>query len=374
MAAAVSETCFAASNGRQPHKGLAAIFGLEKMKKKWTELRFAILAMLLGFVMVASLSVGSAGIGIGKSLRIFLSHIPYVGAMTDISDVSAMQDYIIMQVRLPRLLLSVLVGAGLSGVGCVFQGLFQNPLADPHILGISSGAALGATIAILSGVTVSAAGLGTIGVFAFAGAAVTMVVVCLVSGAGRRGSVITVLLTGTAVSTMLSAVISLLMTMNKDGIEKVYMWTMGSFSSASWSKTVWMAGIGAASAFVLFLCAGDLNLMAMGEDTAQSLGVETGKVRGLILFFASLSVAVAVSVSGMISFVGLVVPHCMRFLFGGDYRKLYPASLLGGGLFLLLCDTAARTVMAPGEIPVGVVTAIEGSPYFIYLIRKNARK
>lgn len=337
-------------------------------------MRFCVLVILLFAVFAAALSIGSANMGIGKSLRIFLSHIPWIGNAVDVSDASDMQHYILEQVRLPRLVLSVLVGAGLSGVGCVFQGLFQNPLADPHILGISSGAALGATIAILSGATVTAAGMGAIGIFAFCGALLTIALVSLVSGVNRRGSVITVLLTGTAVSTLLSAIISLLLTMNHENIDKVYQWTMGSVRAATWPKAAWMAGIGFVCVLVLFLCTRALNLMAMGEETAQSLGVETGRTKWMILISASLLVAISVSVSGMISFVGLVVPHCMRFLFGGDYRRLFPASLLGGGLFLLLCDTAARTIAAPGEIPVGVITAIVGSPYFIWLIKKNARK
>lgn len=340
--------------------------------RKSVRRRFAALFFLLFAVAVWSLSIGSAGIGVGKSLRILLSHIPALGRLIGVEDVSGMQDYIIMQVRLPRVLLAAMVGAGLSAVGGVFQGLFRNPLADPHILGVSSGAAMGATIAIFLGISFGAAGIGAVSVFAFFGAVLTIVLVYLVSGGGRR-SVITILLTGTAVSTLLSAVISLTMSLNRESAERIYLWTLGSFNAAGWAKVVWMAGIGVVGVIVLVCCAKDLNLLAMGEDTAQSLGVEAGLVKGLLIGAASFIVAAAVASSGMIGFVGLVVPHCMRFLFGDDYRRLLPASLLGGGVFLLLCDTAARTVLAPGELPVGVVTAIVGAPYFIYLIRKNTR-
>ncbi len=342
-------------------------------QKKHFRLRFLALVLLLGILAATALSVGSAGIGIRRSIRIVWSHLPGIGGAADTADVSQMQDYIVMQVRLPRVVLAMLVGAGLSAVGGVFQGLFRNPLADPHILGVSSGAAMGATIALFAGFSFGAAGMGAVSICAFIGAVLSMIAVFLVSGKGGKRAALTMLLTGTAISTLLSAVISLLMSLNRDSAEKVYLWTLGSLSASGWAKVGWMTGIFAAGFLVLVVLAKDLNLLAMGEDTAGSLGVETGPVRILLVVFSSLMVAGAVSVSGIISFVGLVVPHCMRFLFGSDYRRLIPVSVLGGAIFLLLCDTVARTVVAPGELPVSVVTAIIGAPYFIVLIKRNVK-
>ena len=273
--------------------------------------------------------------------------------------------------RLPRVLLSALVGAGLSAAGGVFQGLFQNPLADPHILGISSGAALGATIAILFGVQVSVLGIGTIGVCAFIGAILTIMLVYLIGGMKKGAKTIGILLTGTAISTLFSAVMSLLMSLNHDKIEKVYLWTMGSFSSAVWVKVCYVAICEMICLCVCIVLSKDLNLMAMGEETAQSLGIETARIRRILILVVSVMVAACVSVSGVIGFVGLVIPHIVRFLMGDDYRRILPGAILGGGFFLMICDTLARTVTAPGELPVGVLTAIVGAPYLILLIKKK---
>ena len=305
------------------------------------------MAALLFVGAAISLSVGSAEIGIIGSIKLALSGIPGIGQFVDISAYSTMQRYIILQVRLPRVLLAALVGAGLSAAGGVFQGIFQNPLADPHILGVSSGAALGATIAILFGVQVSVFGIGTIGVCAFIGAILTIMLVYL------------------------SAVMSLLMSLNHDKIEQVYLWTMGSFSAAVWVKVCYVAICEMICLCVCIVLSKDLNLMAMGEETAQSLGIETARIRRILILVVSVMVAACVSVSGVIGFVGLVIPHIVRFLLGDDYRRILPGAILGGGFFLMICDTLARTVTAPGELPVGVLTAIVGAPYLILLIKRK---
>lgn len=330
------------------------------------------MAALLMAGAAISLSVGSAGISIGESIRLAASGIPGLSLLADAPQIRSMHRYIILQVRMPRVLLSMLVGAGLSVAGAVFQGLFRNPLAEPHILGVSSGAALGATIAILFGVRISVWGLGTIGVCAFAGAMATIILVYLVGGMGKGAKTVGILLTGTALSTLFSAVMSLLMSLHHDQIEQVYLWTMGSFSSAVWVKVGYVAAADLICIFICLFYGKELNLMAMGEDTAQSLGVETAKVRRVLILAASVMVAACVSVSGVIGFVGLVVPHITRFLAGDDYRRILPVSVLGGGFFLMICDTLARTLTAPGELPVGVLTAIVGAPYLIILIRRRS--
>lgn len=333
------------------------------------------MAVLLLAGTAISLSVGSAGISVKESVTLALSGIPGLSSIINVPEGSSMHRYIILQVRIPRVLLSILVGGGLSAAGGVFQGIFRNPLAEPHILGVSSGAALGACIAIIFGMQIGAGaiGMGAVGICAFAGALITILVVFLAAGMGRRASTISILLTGTAVSTLFSAIMSLLMSMNHERMEQIYLWTMGSFSAATWPKIGYTAVLGMISALVCIVYAKDLNLLAMGEDTAQSLGVETMRVKRILIPAASFLVAVCVSVSGVIGFVGLVVPHVMRLLLGSDYRKILPASILGGGFFLLICDTLSRTVTAPGELPVGVLTALVGAPYLIVLIRKKTR-
>lgn len=336
--------------------------------------KFLLLLLLLPTVIVGSVSVGSADLSVRNSIQLLFSKVPIIGIMTDSSDIKEVYQLILFRVRLPRILLAGCVGAGLSVAGAVFQGLFQNPLADPHVLGVSSGAAIGATAAIISGITMNFLGIGTVGICAFVGALLTILVVYQVACTGKQIPVVNLLLIGTAISTMLSACISFMMSMNQEGIEKVYMWTLGSFSAASWTKVGYLAVILVLCATALEFLSNDLNILITGEDAAESLGVDLTKLKKQIIFFASFLVAACVSVSGIIGFVGLIIPHCMRMIGSSNYRSLIPFSLVGGAIFMILCDTAARTVTAPSEIPVGVVTSLLGAPYFIYLIYRNSKK
>ena len=337
------------------------------------------MAALLFVGAAISLSVGSAEIGIIGSIKLALSGIPEIGQFVDISAYSTMQRYIILQVRLPRVLLAALVGAGLSAAGGVFQGIFQNPLADPHILGVSSGAALGATIAILFGVLIAVPVRRIPIVFApfFMPPIKYTSMIVKIAPIKAHTPIVPIPKTLTctpkriAISTLFSAVMSLLMSLNHDKIEQVYLWTMGSFSSAVWVKVCYVAICEMICLCVCIVLSKDLNLMAMGEETAQSLGIETARIRRILILVVSVMVAACVSVSGVIGFVGLVIPHIVRFLLGDDYRRILPGSILGGGFFLMVCDTLARTVTAPGELPVGVLTAIVGAPYLILLIKRK---
>lgn len=335
---------------------------------------FYLFSLLLLFIcIITAASIGSANLSPKKSFIILLSKIPLLRHFISKQEIPTVYVTILFQIRLPRILLSALVGGSLAFVGAVFQGLFRNPLADPHILGISSGAALGATIAILFGIQMSFLGLGAIGCLAFLGALLTVLLVYQLSCTGIGTDTVGLLLTGTAVSTMLSSVISLLMTIKREGIEQVYYWTLGSFSGATWWKVAYLAvflGIGGG---ILLFHARELNLMAVGEEGAASLGIEIQKVRRSLILAASILVAACVSVSGVIGFVGLIIPHCMRFFSGSDHKKLLPFSLLGGAIFLIICDTTARTITAPAELPVGVITALLGAPYFIFLLYKSKR-
>lgn len=342
-----------------------------KKKYRYTVFYCLLFFSLLILCIIAASSVGSADLNPFDSLRIIASKVPGIRRLISAEDISDVYFTIIFQIRLPRIMLAGFVGSGLALVGAVFQGLFRNPLADPHILGVSSGAAVGATIAILAGMQINFLGLGAIGCLAFLGALLTVMLVYQLACTGPKVSSTALVLTGTAVSTMLSAVISLLMTINRDGIERVYYWTLGSFSSASWAKVVYFIIFLGVGGSILLFHSRELNLLSAGEETAASLGMEIGSVRKRLILAASCLVAAAVSVSGIIGFVGLIIPHCMRILAGADHRKLLPLSLFGGAIFLIVCDTLARTVTAPAELPVGVVTSLLGAPYFIFLLYRS---
>jgi iron complex transport system permease protein len=344
------------------------------MRNKSFRFNIIALAVILLMTMVFSVSIGSADLSFVDSLRLVMAKMPIMGSCFENMGLATKYEVIVWKVRMPRIAMSALVGASLSIVGATFQGIFRNPLADPHILGVSSGAAFGATIGMLSGVTIGFMGLGTVGALAFIGALVTVFIVYNISKIGGRISVTGMLLTGTAISTFLSSLISLLMTFHNDQIDKVYMWTMGSFSSASWTKVGFLAFFVFIGASVLFWYAPKLNIIMMGDDDAKCLGIDVEKVRRHMIIAASLLVAASVSVSGIIGFVGMIIPHCTRLIAGADNKKLMPYSFLGGAIFVTLCDTVARTVAAPTEIPVGIITALFGAPYFIMLVARGRKR
>ena len=339
-----------------------------------TKRNLFILVVILLITMVFSVSVGSADLSFVDSLKLVAAKLPILGRFVDVTQFGSKYEVIVWQVRMPRIIMSALVGAALSVVGAAFQGIFRNPLADPHILGVSSGAAFGATLAMLTGFTTGFLGLGTVGVYAFVGALCTVFLVYNVSKISGEISVTGMLLTGTAISTLLSSLISLLMTFHNDRIEKVYMWTMGSFSAATWGKIGFLSvfvfiGVGA-----LLLYAGKLNIILMGDDEAKCLGIDVDRIRRRMIMAASLLVGAAVAVSGIIGFVGLIIPHCIRLMSGSDNKRLMPYSFFLGAIFVTLCDTVARTVVAPTEIPVGIITSLFGAPYFIFLVLKRRRR
>lgn len=337
----------------------------------------ALTLTLLSFLLLTilfSATVGSASLSIPESLMILLGKLPFAGSLASQSQIKPVYQTIVWEIRMPRILLAGLTGCGLSVVGAAFQGLFKNPLADPHILGVSSGSALGATLAMLTGLQIHFLGTGAIGLSAFLGALCTVFVVYRIACIGTHIPVVTILLTGTAISTMLSSIISLLMVFHHDQIEKVYLWTLGSFSAASWTKVEFLALFLLIGVSGILLHARELDAMTMGYETAESLGIDTTKVKKILIVLSSLVVAACVSVSGIIGFVGLVIPHCIRMLCGPGHRRLLPLSCLLGAIFLILCDTLARTVAAPSEIPVGVITAVFGTPYFIFLLQQQKRK
>lgn len=275
---------------------------------------------------------------------------------------------IFLNLRLPRVLLSAMVGAALSVSGAAYQAIFRNPLTDPYVLGISSGASLGAAVAIIMGCE---AFLWGVGGCALLSALLTVLIICRIASSHGRMRASSLLLTGVCFTFLISALISFLMVLRQDKMDSIIFWTMGSFASASWHEVTLLAPVLLLGVLAVLFYAKDLNLMLAGSEAAQSLGVDVERLKRRLLLFTTLMVAFAVSVCGVIGFVGLVVPHCVRLLVGSDNRRLIPFSLVGGALFLLLCDTLARTLLQPSELPVGSFTALIGAPLFIYLLTRN---
>lgn len=279
---------------------------------------------------------------------------------------------IIWNVRLPRVLLGFLTGGALALCGASYQGIFKNPMADPFILGVSSGAALGASIGIVSGFSVSALGLNGTAILAFVGAFLAIFLVYNISRVGRKVPVATLLLSGIAVSQSLTAFMSLLMIFNVQNMNQIMFWTMGSLNGKGWSQVLTVLPYVLVGCLFLLTTVRELDIMLLGEEAATQLGVNTELLKKKVLVASSLITAAVVSVTGIIGFVGLVVPHVVRMLSGPKHRVLMPFSLVFGGTFLIICDTLARTVSAQ-EIPVGIITAAFGGPFFIYLLRKTKK-
>jgi iron complex transport system permease protein len=334
-------------------------------------LRCGLLAVILFMVMVIALKLGAVQVslyGLGRDLIRVLLH--------QSSAISTDYGMIVVDIRLPRILLAVLVGASLSVAGTGFQALLRNPLADPFVLGVSSGAAVGSIVALMieTQLSFSAEYAGLITPLgAFIGAAVTITAVYFL---GRREGQIdstTLLLGGVITASFLSAVIMFLMsTLAGGNLRGASYWMMGSLSSLPPRSLLYLLGIGfLVAAGAIYTTASDLNLLLAGEKEAMHLGVDVPRVRIVVYLAASILTGLAVSVSGAIGYVGLLVPHAMRMIFGADHRMLLPASALGGAIALVIADTLARTLVAPSELPVGAVTALVGAPFFIYLLRRR---
>jgi iron complex transport system permease protein len=336
--------------------------------KRWL-LWMVILAALLAGVMGVSVSLGAVTIPLSKSWSI-LGH-QFLGLSAP-GKWTASDSSIILDLRLPRILSGALVGSALAMAGSVLQALLRNPLADPFVLGISSGAAVGAVLAILFGLGATFLGSYAVPGSAFGGALFTLFLVYFIARVEGRAPTNTMLLAGVIVSSFFSAVIMFLISATSDEqIYNVTFWLMGNLeymASQSLGIIFLFLLIGGG---ILFALARDFNLLALGEETAAELGVDVERVKKLAFIFASLITGAVVSVSGLIGFVGLIVPHVVRMIWGPDHRFLLPASALVGAMLMVVADTLARTVMAPTEIPVGVVTAMGGAPFFVYLLRKK---
>ncbi|MDE0886141.1 MAG: iron ABC transporter permease [Myxococcota bacterium] len=332
--------------------------------KHLTPMRFALtlslLAAFLFLVVVFSLGMGPSAIDASEVVRALFAPV----SPDPVVD-------IVRGIRLPRVVLAALVGASLACAGVIFQALLRNPLADPFILGVSGGAALGA-IAMLS--LGGALGLGYAAVppAAFAGCLLTLLLLYFVAGRGSRISPTALLLTGVVFNAFASAAIIFLASAADmlDG-SRIFIWLIGNLSAARLDAAPWLAGFLFIGLSCALLSARGLNVLALGEETAEQLGVSTDGQRRVLLVASSLMVGAAVSISGLIGFVGLIIPHALRLVLGPDHRLLVPASALGGAAFLVLCDTLARTLLGGRELPVGAITALLGGPVFLFLLRRG---
>jgi iron complex transport system permease protein len=329
-----------------------------------------LLALALPLALAAASAVGSSGLGWTDLLR---AGAETLGVLP--TRLSEIDRAILLEVRLSRVVLAALVGGGLATAGVIFQGLLLNPLADPYTVGVSSGAALGASLGILAGLGgYTWWGLGLLPLAAFAGALLALAAVhVLASSQGFSGSG-TLILAGIVVSTTLSAGISLLKSLNEESVSSIVFWIMGSFSGRGWGHVAFClpyVGIGLAAALWY---GRDLDCLALGDESARHLGVDARSIRRKLLLAGSIMTGACVAVSGIIGFVGLVVPHLLRLAVGPSHRRLLIASFLAGGILLSLADALSRNLLPRGEeLPVGVVTALLGGPFFCYLLRLGGR-
>ncbi|MCX5997087.1 MAG: iron chelate uptake ABC transporter family permease subunit [Chloroflexi bacterium] len=340
---------------------------LYRTKQRSAVLSLCGAGLALAVIAVFSLTVGSTAIPLQDMLGMItgvITHQPSASAY------DASLYTILFTIRLPRIFMAGLVGCALAMAGAAYQGMFRNPLADPYLTGISQGAALGAVAGFLLPASLPVALIPVLG---FLGAVISVIVVFFIARTGKTVPVTTLILGGVAVGAFLASFTSYLLIVSGDKLHGIIFWLLGTFSLADWSRVAIIAPYILAGITVLMLMARPLNVMQLDEEQARQLGINVEKTKVLILAAATLATASAVCFCGAIGFVGIIIPHAVRLILGPDYRLLLPFSALAGAGFLILADTAARTLLAPTEIPVGVITALIGAPFFLYLLRQKKR-
>lgn len=344
-----------------------------RINKTKYNLIVTILLIFLIFSIGLFTTIGTAKVSVLDIFKIIASKIPLINNYIDVSNIADSAKSIIWNLRLPRVLLGGIIGASLSVAGAAFQGMFKNPMADPYVLGISSGAALGATLAIVFKIDVSFFSISSITIFAFIGALLAVFTVYNIARVKNKVPVTTLLLAGVAVGQFLTAIMSFIMILSDKDMVKITYWTLGSLSGKGWEPVIGIALPSTLGIIVISFFARDLNILLTGEESAQSLGVDVERTKTYILLLGTFITAISVSVCGIIGFVGLIIPHIVRILMGPDHRILLPASALLGSIFMIFADTIARTLISPIEIPVGIITALFGGPFFIYLLRSRKK-
>ena len=325
---------------------------------------YAVGGLALVAAAVLGVTVGPVRIGAGAALTELADHLLPWDFSSGLSDQEAA---IVWQLRAPRVVLGALVGAMLATAGGAYQGVFRNPLADPYLLGVAAGAGLGATAALAAG-----AGAGVLPIAAFVGAVMAVAATYhFARAAGGRRTPATLILAGVAIGSFLTALQTFIQQQSSDRIREVFTWLLGRLSGATWPQVVAVLPYVVVALVILFAYRRILDVLSVGEEEAATLGVQPARARLVIIGAATLGAAAVVSVSGLIGFVGIVVPHAIRMVAGPSYRVILPLSMLVGAAFLLAADLLARTVISPGELPIGVVTAFVGAPFFAMILRRR---
>ena len=338
-----------------------------------SDLRAGHLGAVLAAIAVAvgaGLTIGPVGIPAHRVVMELLDALPAVAVESGLSDAHAT---IVTGIRLPRVMLGLLVGATLAVSGATYQAAFRNPLADPYLLGIAAGAGLGATLAITNNLGDGAGAFDPVPLAAFAGALLAVTVSYAAGHLGGR-STASLILAGIAVASFLTACQTYALQANSDAFRKIFAWILGRIATSGWSEPALLLPYFVLTTAVVLRYRRALDVLAVGDEEAAALGVDPRKVRLIVVLAASLGAAAAVAVSGLIGFVGIIVPHAVRLVFGASNRVVLPLSVLFGGVFMVLADLAARTVLAPSELPIGVVTAFLGAPFFVFVLRTSRRE
>ncbi len=343
-----------------------------RRSSRWRLILLLLIAALVA-VIVVCLNIGYAPINFSEILAILGKHIPFVNSAVNTSAINPVNEAIILQIRLPRILAGALVGGGLAAAGVMYQGVFRNPMADSYLLGASAGASFGYTLAAIyaSSLALTTFGLSIFQMVAFAGAILTVFLVYFISRTGNKVPITTLLLSGIVVNIFILALQTVFELRSGKALLGIVAWIAGGFTNITWISVFSVFPFVLVGILIAFFFTKDLNMLAMGDDTAQHLGVNTERIRMILLFLGSLITAAAVSISGVIGFVGLIIPHMTRLVIGPDHRILLPTSTVVGAIFLILCDSLARVATGASELPVGVITALAGTPFFIYLLRKR---
>ncbi len=328
------------------------------------------LSVLLVVIAVLAATVGSVKIPLLTTCQVMLSKLPFLH-ITPVWPRNI--ETIILEIRLPRVILSGLVGAALATAGATYQGLFRNPLADPYLIGVAQGASLGAVVGFLLPTTWYSLGVEVIPVFAFIGAILSVAIVYGLARVGKTLPMTTLILAGVALGAFLGSIVSYLIISSGEKMHGIIFWLMGSFSLSEWAEVRVVLPYVVVGVGVILLYSRPLNVMQLDEEQAQQLGINVERLKIVLLAAATLITAAAVSFVGTIGFVGIIIPHAVRLIWAADYRFLLPLSVLAGAIFLILADLIARTVLTPTEIPIGVITALCGAPFFLYLLRRRKR-
>ncbi len=326
-----------------------------------------LILLFIGLSLIA-LSVGPANIPVDQTVRILLS-----GPETVSEGIKSTSHNIIWNLRFPRILAGAVTGAALAVSGMVYQAIFKNPMSDPFVLGISSGAAFSVAFASYIGIVTAAAGVWTVPIVAFAGSLGTSMLIFVLSN-GIRRSPTTLLLTGIALNFLLSALMTLFLYLNRAQLQNIMQWTMGSFSNSSWTKVIILSISSLIGIIPIFAFIKELDLLLLDNFTAVSIGMNIRSVRIILLILCTVSTSVTVAFFGIIGFVGLMVPHIMRILVGPRHRNLLPVSIIGGAVMVIASDTISRIAISPSELPVGVITSLFGAPLFIILLVNNKKR